>query len=264
MLMQCEKNFQRQGLKLNTPIFVEPARSARVMSSPVDMKLKTPHPSRFRRAFTLIELLIVIAIIALLAAFLVPAVSKALRKGYQSQCMSNLKQSATALQVYMDDNEQWLPPGKGAASGLFTGQGAAYDNNATGELVYYTAKYLGLPSPSANQQIASTFICPGAKRYSSAGVTDATRTDYALTPISSNINFQPFGNASPALPPHAMAEITDPSTIWSISDTDQLATGPGPSWYATLPPAPVHGLTRNSAYFDNHVGQRSVGPPGTM
>jgi len=62
-----------------------------------------------RRGFTLIELLVVIAIIAILAAMLLPVLSRAKESGHRIACLNNLKQLSLAAQLFVNDNDSNYP-----------------------------------------------------------------------------------------------------------------------------------------------------------
>ncbi len=103
-----------------------------------------------RACFTLIELLIVIAIIAILAAMLLPALSKAREQGKKAACQSNLKQLSTILMGYANDARDWGP------SGTAWAQGQAYGAR---ELYSYFGLKNGQASTDSNR--LKVLICPG-------------------------------------------------------------------------------------------------------
>jgi prepilin-type processing-associated H-X9-DG protein/prepilin-type N-terminal cleavage/methylation domain-containing protein len=111
-------------------------------------------------AFTLIELLVVIAIIAILAAILFPVFAQAREKARSTACLSNLKQTGTALMMYLQDYDETNPP---------RNDGNADFNNPT--VVATRPNFLGSLTPyTKNKDI---YFCPSVP---DEGATQACNT----------------------------------------------------------------------------------------
>ncbi len=136
--------------------------------------------TKTRKGFTLIELLVVIAIIGILAAMVFPVFARARESARKVVCLSNVKNIALAVQMYLADNNDTLPPAEhrqDVFDYLATGPGGGAGCDAsTAEYRGYTGNpYLRWPvvldeyvknrevwrCPSAKVEYAAGFILPG-------------------------------------------------------------------------------------------------------
>ncbi len=100
-------------------------------------------------AFTLVELLVVIAVIGILAALLLPALGRAKEKGKFTTCLDNLRQVNVAIRLYADENADSLPV-------LPTPN--PYPNGVGAYYKQLVKEYLGLSGPASPRE--KVFICP--------------------------------------------------------------------------------------------------------
>lgn len=190
-----------------------------------------------RRAFTLVELLVVIGIIAVLISVLMPALSRARRQAQSAQCLSNMRQLQIAQWQYVLDNRGWLIQAGFAHGGAGASEEAAWFNTLQ---KYYQNKLVvrcpsdfsphwpdGVPVPGTN---------PPEFRRTSYGINNFLDRDLV-----------PWGPEMSPVPPGGLYvkidRIRRPSTtiqFVEMAQTGEFAAADHPhveNWAGSNPPA---------------------------
>lgn len=224
-------------------------------------------------AFTLVEVLTVIAIIGVLTSILVITIGRARDSARSTQCLSNLRQIGTAIQLYANDNRGILP------GPLYGGQDAKYNTHTGGSpgvlakiLEPYSASQVIVAGQAlaANERINSLFLCPAWEKSKASGDVANNGRQFLLNSRPWAVSHGqwdifPFGDSnsaagSPRGTPRKYLSLSEfpLARSWALIDVDRPlmdAIGNTSDWAAGLPAKPVHGNTRNVLYYDWHVGK---------
>ena len=223
------------------------------------------HEKTWRRSFTLIELLIVIAIIAILAAMLLPALNKARESARMTSCLSNLKQLAFQSLGYGMQNNDIQPP-------LQEGENLPWWHNALLKYCFPEKNYGSDKSArlSINGDSTSGNAERTAKRvlvslYFSCPVAGAT--GIMITPSFARNNYlQSLGNSTNYCGPNLARCLSPSSTIfYGDSEISRGTSGVGSpyavgsTWIKENHIGGLHeGEFRNFAWIDGHVSRQNI------
>lgn len=210
-----------------------------------------------RRAFSLLELLVVIGLIGGLASFLLPTLVRAKDHAHRIECLGNLRQWGLAFRLYADDNQDFLPR---------RGQGVQSLALITRMDDWFNALPPYLNSLSYQQLVAdgrrpapgdrSVFVCPDA--------TDPGATNFLA--YGMNMNLSTWNNPLPA----RFGEIQQPDLEVALAD----APGPYASTYPSAQSYDVmarHGGSANvlflageaKSFTGDYLGC-GIGDPGRL
>ncbi len=182
-----------------------------------------PRPS----AFTLIELLVVIAIIAILAAMLLPALSKAKIKAQGTQCMNNNRQLALASQIYIGDNGDTFQNNDTSAVGTDAGPNAWIQGNV--QNFSSTPPYQSYVSSGVLwdfNKSYSIYQCPSSRAFV-RGLGGAKLPHNRSYAISVQLNCNTAKTDAGTKPAKKSTSVKNPSSAFVFAEENQISIDNG-------------------------------------
>ncbi len=200
-------------------------------------------PANRRRAFTLVELLVVIGIIAVLVAMLLPSLNKARQASLAVACSSNLRQIGVAEQAYVIQYKGYLPHGN-ANNGI---------NSWTAKIAPFT---LGIrPDQYNSLQLYKVYSCPVQP-----DVPHGFKCNAYLGVVGG-------GDAADPLQPYKISQFKKPSYKIFVIETQMKQNLIRNTTFSTMQYDPVNGLIdlrhnrrANVCFLDGHVSMMDAPP----
>ncbi|MBC8040335.1 MAG: prepilin-type N-terminal cleavage/methylation domain-containing protein [Opitutaceae bacterium] len=218
----------------------------------MDMPLFSPPRTR---AFTLVELLTVIAIIGILAAILIPVVGSMRSTARSSGCLANLRQIAAAGQLYANDNQRRLVPISKFSYGMTWRYSLAPYLSLNPDKIDTTQGALACPEDLA-QNLPPNSDTAGKRPYS-YGVNKSTNLHQYLQSPSNSSTFAAVNRPSRTIFVSDLARVTNPNAAPADWVGDFSATN-GSLGYARFPGD--NSFTGSDAWniFPRHRGKANV------
>jgi len=211
---------------------------------------------RFSRGFTLVELLVVMAIIAILVALAYPALNAAMVHARTAKCSANLRNIGGAMIMFAGDNNGNLPE-----SGSVIPYGSTDPITGKNGWTQQLEPYVGVGSAKENTGGTSIYQCPDAgiipsNRYYS--YFNGAHAAYIATPVPPATSFNAVNLMRIHAPSaHIIAgDIAFPQSF-GVDDADKDDYTQDPAFNGGIPATPVtipiHGGSVNIVFADGHV-----------